>query len=119
MDVQKLNLEESIAELDKFVDLSAKETDQDTCEALAEKAKIIYEEHPESKDIAFRYAKTLVNLLFEQENVEDVLNTVNSVKQIFEFFKHSEDIALHYAMALVNLSAKQENVEDRLKIQAF
>ena len=115
MDEQKFNLEQSVAELDKLLDLSAEQTDKTACEDLAEKARIIYEEHPESEDIAFRYAKTLVNLLFEQENVEDVLNTVNSVKQIFEFFKHSEDIALHYAMALVNLSAKQINVEDRLK----
>ena len=115
MDEQKYNLEQSIAELDKLLDLSADQTDKTACEDLAEKARIIYEQFPESEEIALRYAKTLVNLLFEQENVEDVLNTVNSVKQIFEFFKHSEDIALHYAMALVNLSAKQENVEDRLK----
>lgn len=103
MDEQKYNLDQSLAELDKTA-----------CEDLAEKARIIYKQYPKSEDIALRYAKTLVNLLFEQENVEDVLNTVNSVKQIFESFKHSEDIALHYAMALVNLSAKQENVEDRL-----
>ena len=115
MDGQKYNLEQSLAELDKLLDLSAEQTDKTACEDLAEKARIIYEQFPESEEIALRYAKTLVNLLFEQENVEDVLNTVNSVKQIFEFFKHSEDIALHYAMALVNLSAKQENVEDRLK----
>ena len=107
MNEQIFNLEQSVAELDKLLDLSAEQTDKTACEDIAEKARIIYEEHPESEDIAFRYAKTLVNLLFEQENVEDVLNTVNSVKQIFEFFKHSEDIALHYAMALVNLSAEQ------------
>ena len=47
MDEQKYNLEQSIAELGKLLDLSAKETNKDTCETLAEKAKIIYEGHPE------------------------------------------------------------------------
>jgi len=56
----------------------------------------------------------LVNLSAKQENVEERLNTANSVKEIFESFKQSEDIALRYAKALVNLSAKQENVEERL-----
>ena len=56
----------------------------------------------------------LFNLAVKQENVEELLNTANEIRQIFELFKHSEDIALHYAMALVNLSAKQENVEERL-----
>ena len=114
MDEQNYNLEQSIAELGKLVDLSAKETtNKDTCEALAEKAKIIYEGHPESEDIAFGYALILFSLSVEQKNVEERLKTANSVKEIFDRFNHSEDIALRYAMALVNLSAKQENVEER------
>ena len=114
MDEQNYNLEQSIAELDKLLDLSAKETDKTACEAIAKKAKIIYEQFPESEEIALRYARILVNLSVEQENVEERLNTANSVKEIFESFKQSEDIALRYAKALVNLSAKQENVEERL-----
>ena len=115
MDVQKLNLEESIEELGKFVELSAKEIDNPLCESLAEEARIIYEQYPESEDIALRYAMVLFNLLVKQENVEELLNTINSVKEIFVLFKHSETIASQYAKALVNLSAKQINVEDRLK----
>ena len=115
MDEQTYNLEQSIAELGRLLDLSAKETDKATCEALAEKARIIYEQYPESEDTALRYARILFNLSVEQENVEELGKTVNSVKQIFEKFNQSEDIALHYAMALVNLSAKQDNVEDLLK----
>ena len=115
MDVQKLNLEESIEELGKIVELSAKEIDNPLCESLAEKARIIYEQYPESEDIALRYAMVLFNLLVKQENVEELLNTINSVKEIFVLFKHSETIASQYAKALVNLSAKQINVEDRLK----
>ena len=112
MDEQKYNLEQSIAELGKLLDLSAKETtNKDTCEALAEKAKIIYEEHPESEDIALGYALVLFNLSVEQVNVEELLNTANSVKQIFDRFNHSEEIALQYAMALVNLSVEQKNVK--------
>ena len=114
MDEQNYNLEQSIAELDKLLDLSAKETDKTACEAIAKKAKIIYEQFPESEEIALRYARILVNLSVEQENVEERLNTANSVKEIFESFKQSEDIALRYAKALVNLSAKLENVEERL-----
>ena len=114
MDEQKYNLEQSIAELGKLLDLSASQTDKTACEALAEKAKIIYEGHPESEDIALGYAMVLFNLSVEQVNVEELSNTTNSIKQIFEQFKQSEDIALRYARALVNLSAKQENVEERL-----
>ena len=114
MNEQKYNLDQSLAELDKLVDLSAKETDKTACEALAEKARTIYEQYPESEDIALRYARILFNLSVEQENVEDLLNTTKEVKQIFDSFKHSEDIALHYAMALANLSFEQENVEDLL-----
>ena len=113
MDEQNYNLEQSIAELDKLLDLSAKETDKIACEAIAKKAKIIYEQFPESEEIALRYARILVNLSVKQENVEERWNTANSVKQIVDRFNHSEDIALRYAMALVNLSAKQENVEER------
>ena len=114
MDEQKYNLKQSIAELGKLLDLSAKETNKDTCESLAEKAKIIYEQFPESEEIALRYARILVNLSAKQENVEERLHTVNSVKQIVDRFNHSETIALQYAMVLVNLSAIQENVEDLL-----
>ena len=113
MDELKYNLDQSLAELDKLLDLSAKETDKTACETLAEKARIIYEEHPESEDIALRYARILFNLSVEQGNVEELLNTANSIKQIFELFKQSEDIALHYARTLVNLSVEQVNVEER------
>ena len=114
MDEQKYNLEQSIAELGKLLDLSAKETDQGTCEALAGKTKIIYEEHPESEDVALGYVMVLFNLSVEQKNVEELQNTVNSIKEIFERFNQSEAIAFYYAMALVNLSTKQKSVEERI-----
>ena len=115
MDEQKYNLEQSIAELGNLLDLSAEETDKTACEALAKKAKIIYEKFPESEDIALQYAMVLVNLSVEQDNVEDLLKTSKAAKQIFDRFKHSESIALRYAMALANLSVEQDNVEDLLK----
>ena len=80
MDEQNYNLEQSIAELDKLLVLSAKETDKIACEAIAKKAKIIYEQFPESEEIALRYARILVNLSVKQENVEERWNTANSVK---------------------------------------
>ena len=114
MDEQKYNLEQSLEELGKLLDLSVKETDKAICEALAEKARIIYEQYSESEDTALLYAMLLFNLLVEQGNVEELLNTVKEIEQIFELFKHSESIALRYAIALANLSFEQENVEDRL-----
>ena len=112
MNKQKFSLEESIAELNKLFDLSTKETDKTACEALAEKARIIYEQYPKSEDIALLYARILVNLSVEQVNVEELDKTMNSVKQIFEQFKQSKEIALRYAMVLVNLSVEQVNVEE-------
>ena len=114
MDEQKYNLEESLAELDKLFDLSAKEIDKTACEDLAEKARTIYEQYPESEDIALRYAMTVVYLSGKQKSVEERINTANSVKEIFERFKQSEDIASLYSMVLVNLSARQVNVEERI-----
>ena len=104
MDEQKYNLDQSLAELNKLLNLSANATDKASRETLAEKAKIIYEQFPESEEIALRYARILVNLSAKQENVEESWNTANSVKEIVDRFNHSEDIALRYAKALVNLS---------------
>ena len=112
MDEQKYNLNQSKAELDKLFYLSAKETDKTACEALAEKARIIYEQYPESEDIALLYARILVNLSAKQVNIEELGDTVNSVKQIFEQFNQSEKIALRYATALFNLSLEQVNIEE-------
>ena len=114
MDEQKYNLDQSLAEIDKLLVLSSKETDKTAYEALAEKARIIYEQYPESEDIALRYAMTVVYLSGKQKSVEERINTINSVKEIFERFKQSEDIASLYSMVLVNLSAKQENIEERI-----
>ena len=114
MDEQKYNLDQSLAEIDKLLVLSSKETDKTAYEALAEKARIIYEQYPESEDIALRYAMTVVYLSGEQKSVEERINTANSVKEIFERFKQSEEIALRYAFALGYLSVEQQNVKELL-----
>ena len=114
MDQKEYDLEQSREELDKLVSLSANQTDEASCKSIAEKAKSIYEQCPESEELALRYTMALVNLSIKQENVEDLWNTTNSVKEIFEQFKHSEELALRYAMVLINLSAGQETVEERL-----
>ena len=112
MDQKEYDLEQSREELDKLVSLSANQTDEASCKSIAEKAKSIYEQCPESEELALYYTMTLVNLSARQETVEQRLATANLVKEIFEQFKHSEEIALQYAMALYNLSIKQESVED-------
>ena len=112
MDQKEYDLEQSREELDKLVSLSANQTDEASCKSIAEKAKSIYEQCPESEELALYYTMTLVNLSARQETVEQRLATANLVKEIFEQFKHSEEIALQYAMVLYNLSIKQESVED-------
>ena len=112
MDEQNYNLEQSIAGLDKLLDLSAKETDKNACEAIAKKAKIIYEQHPESEDIALRYVKTLSNSADKQTEIGEVNRTVEKVKIIYEKFHNSEKIASWYAGALSNLVDKQTEIGD-------
>ena len=112
MDEQKYNLKESVAELDKLLDLSAKETDKTACESLAEKARIIYEQYPESEDIALRYARILVNLSTVQTELKEIETTVEKLEKLQQQFQDSPDIALQYAMILFNLSTKQTELKE-------
>ena len=107
MDEQKYNLEQSIAELDKLVDLSAEETDKTACEALVEKARIIYEQFPESEEIASQYAMILFNLSIKQTMLKELEATAEKLRVLQQKFQDSHDIALPYAMILFNLSTKQ------------
>ena len=107
MDEQKYNLEQSIAELDKLVVLSSKETDKASRETLAEKAKIIYEQYPESEDIALRYARILVNLSTKQTVLKERMATAKKLEKLQQKFQDSHDIAEVFAMILFNLSTKQ------------
>ena len=112
MDEQKYNLKESLAELDKLFDLSAKETDKTACEALAEKARIIYEQYPESEDIALRYARILFKLSAKQTELNKLEATAEKLDNLQQKFQKSHDIALQYAMILVNLSIKQTELKE-------
>ena len=107
MDEQKDNLDQSLAELNKLLNLSANATDKASRETLAEKAKIIYEQYPESEDIALRYAKTLFYLSTKQTELKDREATAEKLQVVQQQFQDSHDITLQYAMILVNLSAKQ------------
>ena len=112
MDELKYNLDQSLAELDKLVGLSAKETDKTACETLAEKARIIYEQYPESEDIALRYARILFNLSIQQTELQELEATVEKLQALQERFSDSPDIALRYAMALFNLSTEQTELKE-------
>ena len=103
MDEQKYNLKESLTELDKLFDLSTKETDKTACEALAKKAKIIYEQYPESEDIALRYARILVNLSILQTVLKEIEATVEKLEKLQQKFQDSHDIAEAFARILFNL----------------
>ena len=113
MDELKYNLEESLAELDQLFYLSTTETDKTTCEALAEKARIIYEQYPESEDIALRYAMILVNLSTKQTELKELETTVEKLEKLQQQFQDSPDIALRYARILFNLSTEQTELKER------
>ena len=114
MDEQKYNLEESLAELDQLFYLSAKETDKTACEALAEKARIIYEQYPESEEIALRYAITLLISSNKQTELKEIEATAEKLEKLQQKFLESHDIALQYAVISVNLSIKQTGLEERM-----
>ena len=116
MDELKYNLDQSLAELDKLIDLSAKETDKTACETLAEKARIIYEEHPESEDIALRYARILFNLSTKQTKADETDGIAQEIKEIYKKFNEPQDIASYYAGALVSLSAKNTEADQIAEI---
>ncbi len=113
MDELKYNLDQSLAELDKLVGLSAKETDKTACGALAEKARIIYEQYPESEDIALRYAKVLFNLSTRQTELKELEATVEKLQPLQERFSDSPIIAEAYAKILVGLSIQQTELNER------
>ena len=112
MDEQKYNLVQSLAELNKLVVLSVKETDKTACETLAEKARIIYEQYPESEDIALLYARILFNLSTEQTELKELETTAKKLKKLQKQFQDSHDIALQYAMILFNLSTVQTELKE-------
>jgi len=113
MNEQKYNLEESKAELDKLVDLSAEETDKTACEALAEKARIIYGQYPKSEDIALLYARILVNLSTKQTELKELETTVEKLEKLQQQFQDSHDIAEAFARILFNLSNVQTELKER------
>ncbi len=113
MDELKYNLEESLAELDQLFYLSAKETDKTACEALAEKARIIYEQYPESEDIALLYARILFNLSTEQTELKERKATAEKLEKLQQQFQDSPDIALRYVRILFNLSTEQTELKER------
>ena len=112
MDEQKYNWYLSKVKLDKLVGLSAEETDRSSCETLAEKARIIYEQYPESEDIALRYARILFNLSIQQTELKELEATVEKLEKLQQQFQDSPDIALPYAMILVNLSTEQTELKE-------
>ena len=112
MDEQKYNLDQSLAELNKLLNLSAKATDKASREALAEKARIIYEQYPKSEDIALQYARILVNLSTNQTVLKERMATAKKLEKLQKKFQDSYDIAEALAMILFNLSIEQTDLKE-------
>ena len=118
MDEQKYNLVQSLAELDKLLNLSAKEIDKTACEALAEKLEKLQQKFPESYDIAGAFAKTLLLLSFEQTVLNELETTAEKLQELQQKFLESPVIALQYARFLFVLLIKQtelKKIEDTVE----
>ena len=107
MNEQIFNLVQSIAELCKLLDLSAEQTDKTACEDLAEKARIIYEQFPESEEIALRYAITLLILSNKQTELKEIEATAEKLEKLQQKFRDSHEIAEAFTRILFILSTKQ------------
>ena len=107
MDEQKYNLYQSLAELDKLIDVETKETDSPNFTLITEKLKALQENFPESEKLAEACARVLVKLSAMQTTEKDLVFTIEKILTLYKEFPDSKDIALQYAKILVNLSTQQ------------
>ena len=113
MDEQKYYLDQSLAELDKLVEIATKETDSPDFTLITEKLKALQENFPESENRAEACARVLVKLSKMQTTDKDQVFIIEKVRTLYKEFPDSQDIALSYAMALFNLSNNQNDINDR------
>ena len=116
MDEQKYYLDQSLAELDKLVEIATKETDSPDFTLITEKLKALQENFPESENRAEACARVLVKLSKMQTTDKDQVFIIEKVRTLYKEFPDSQDIALSYAMALFNLSNDQNDINDRKEI---
>ena len=113
MNEKEFGLEQSLKELKELIPLSAQQTDEASCEAIADEAESIYEKYFGSEELALAYAMILFNLSAKQTELSELEVTVEKLKTLQERYPDSEDIALCYAMVLVKLSAQQTEIAER------
>ena len=114
MDEQKYNLYQSLAELDKLIDVETKETDSPNFTLITEKLKALQENFPESEKLAEACARVLVKLSAMQTTEKDLVFTIEKILTLYKEFPDSKDIALQYAKILVNLSTQQTVLKERM-----
>ena len=107
MDEQKYNLYQSLAELDKLIDVETKETDSPNFTLITEKLKALQENFPESEKLAEACARVLVKLSAMQTTEKDLVFTIEKILTLYKEFPDSKDIAFQYANILFNLSTQQ------------
>ena len=112
MDEKDFGLEQSLKELKELIPLSAQQTDEVSCKAIADKAESVYEKYSGSEELSLAYAKILVNLSFEQPELKEREATVEKLQVLHQQFPDSPDIAEMYARILVILSAKQTELQE-------
>ena len=115
MNEKEYDLGQGLEELGKqLVRLSTEQQiDKSSYEAIAKKAKKIYEKYPELEYIALTYAMILVNLSVEQPELNELKATVDKLQALHEQFLDSSDIAEAFVKSLFNLSLKQPELNEQ------
>ena len=80
--------------------------------ATVAKAYGIYENFPDSEDIAYEYVKTLDALARIQDSLVAVTATVAKASGVYERFSDSEKVAFQYVGTLNTLANSQKSLDD-------
>ena len=113
MNEKEYDLEQGLEEIGELVRLSTEQQIGKASRAtIAEKARSIYKQCPESEGIGLSYAMILLNLSTEQSELHELECIVDQLHALHEDFPDSPDIALHYAMILFNVSLKQSELRE-------
>ena len=113
MNEKEYDLEQGLEEIGELVRLSTEQQIGKASRAtIAEKARSIYEQCPESEGIGLSYAMILLNLSLKQPELHELKCIVDQLHALHEDFPDSPDIAEAFAMILLNLSTEQSELHE-------
>ena len=113
MNEKEYDLEQGLEEIGELVRLSTEQQiGKASCATIAEKARSIYEQCPESEGIGLSYAMILLNLSLKQPELHELECIVDQLHALHEDFPDSPDMAEAFAMILLNLSTEQSELHE-------